>query len=170
MSIYAEYTVNAELNMISRIIIVVTIILLGGCAGLPELRPVPGDYIVEQDITSVRNKLNKNLSHDYFVWYQGGTDKLSSQEQEKLMSWIVSEQPTMICLRGTGGAQEYKTLAENRALGIISYLQEQKVGIDIVKLEYDPYLRGGRVLINQISPELAEEIKLTAPILIIKSD
>ena len=164
-------TFAAALIMLNRIIIGTTLfVLLGGCAGIPYIKPVPGDYIVEQDITSVRNKLNKSLSHDYFIWYQGGTDEFSQEEQQNLLNWINNEKPAMICLRGTGGSEEYRTLAENRAQGVISYLQEQQIGIDIIKLDYDPYLRGGRVLINQISPQFAEEIKQTAPILVIKSD
>ena len=165
------FVVIKDKTMISRFIILMAgIFLLGGCNAFSGVKHVPADFIVEQNITTVLNKLNTSMTHDYFVWYQGGTEKLAKEEQLKLLSWIDAEQPVMICLRGTGGAEKYRGLAENRAFGVISYLQAQKIGIDIVKLDYDPSIRGGRVLINKITPELAEEIKSTAPILVIKSD
>ena len=151
-------------------IVIVCIILLGGCKPFSVLNQAPGEYIVEQDITSVWQKLNSSLPYDYFVWYQGGTGELAKEEQKKLMRWIDTEQPAMISLRGTGGSEKYRALAESRVLGVIIFLQAQKTGIDIVKLDYDPSIRGGRVLVNNVSAELAEEIKSTAPILVIKSD
>ncbi len=157
--------------MINRSIIVTAgLILLVGCSSLPVKKPVAEDFIVEQDITSVWARLNSSITHDYFVWYQGGTEQLAPEEQKKLLRWIETAQPAMICLRGTGGAEKFRTLAENRALGVIRYLQAQRVGIDMVMLDYDPVIRGGRVLINDIPPQLAREIRLTAPMLVIKSD
>lgn len=157
-------------NMISRWIIAVTaIILLSGCSVFTAVNRVPQDFIVEQDITSVWNRLNAIKTHDYYVWYQGGTDKLTQEEQLKLQGWIDAEQPAMISLRGTGGAEHYRTLAEQRVFGVISYIQAQNAGIEMIKLEYDPSIRGGRVLITKIPAALAAEIRSSAPILVIKS-
>lgn len=157
--------------MISRLILLLTsIVLFSGCNVISGSKPVAGDFIVEQNITTVLEKLNTSTTHDYFVWYQGGTEKLAQDEQTKLLNWIETEQPEMICLRGTGGLEKFRTLGENRAFGVISFLQAEKIGIDMVKLDYDASIRGGRVLISKIPTQLAEEIKSTAPMLIIKSD
>ena len=164
-------TASMNQKMINLIILMLSgMFLLAGCASLPDLQPKPEDYIFEQDISSVWDKLNSAPDHDYFVWYQGGTQALTSDEKVKLMDWIEAQQPEMICLRGTGGSEEFRALGENRVTGVIEFLQTQKVGIEIVKLDYDPSIRGGRVLVTNISSPLIEEIKSTAPILVIKSD
>ena len=162
-----------DVTALNRFIItLIATLFVGGCSAVPIANPnaTAEKFIIEQNITSVWKKLNASSDHDYFVWYQGGTQNLNSEEQTKLLSWIKSHKPEMICLRGTGGSEEFRSLAEIRVLGVIGYLQAQHVGVDIVKLRYDPSIRGGRVLINKLSPQLAEEIISTAPILVIESD
>ena len=155
----------------SRLLILAVVSqLLTGCSLVSSFINSADDYIVEQNVTSVWTQLNAIDSPDYFVWYQGGSQQLATQEKANLLNWLDAQQPEMICVRGTGGSEKFRTLAENRALGVIRYLQSRKVGVDIVKLDYDPSIRGGRVLINALSPKLVKEINSTAPILVIKSD
>ena len=145
-------------------------ILLTGCITAPIAPKKPTkEYIVEQDTTNAWSILNKAAQQNYFVWFQGGTDAFSTEEQDKLMNWIDTNQPQLICLRGTGGAEKFRDLANRRALKVITYLQSQKIDIDMVMLGYDANLRGGRVLISQIPVELASKIKAQAPMLVIKS-
>ena len=155
--------------MIKRIIsIIITILLFSGCNSL--LKPKPENFILEQDTTDVWSALNSVQNHDFYIWFQGGTDKFAKEEQLKFQQWINNEQPSMICLRGTGGAEKYRDLAHRRSLSVITYLQTQHANIDMVMLDYDSSLRGGRVLINEIPEQLAAKIRASASMLVINSN
>ena len=146
---------------------------LSGCSFFnfnkePEI--VPEDFIVKQDTTFVLGEINQIQStSEHIIRFRRGKSEISEKEQQKLFQWIQDNLPTMIAIRGTGGAEKYKDLGDQRGLSVVNLLQQSQVNVEILLLDYDAQLSGGRAIIQVVPPALAYTVRQQAPILIIKS-
>ncbi len=147
-------------------------VLLSSCSVMRkfETEKVPDDFIIEQDTTDVVFALNQLFEYDHQVIFEHKQHVLNESEKARLRDWLQVSQPSMIGVRGTGGAPRHRELGYKRATQIISYLQSQDAGVDAVLQDYDASLLGGRALLTIIPDALAEKIKVKAPILVITSN
>ena len=156
----------------SVVFYVVIAVLLSGCAFLDkkQAEPAPADFIIEQDSTNVVNELNQLLKHDHAIIFNRKQHQIPETEKARLLNWLHTSKPTMVGVRGTGGAERHRELGFMRAAEIISFLQSEQVGVDAILLDYDATLLGGQGLLSVIPNTLEDKIKTQAPILIISSN
>lgn len=146
-------------------------VILSGCSVMNKtgIQTAPADFIIEQDTTDVVFEIGKLYNYDHQVIFKRNQYSLAESEKARLLDWLQATQPSMIGVRGTGGAQRHRDLGYKRASEIIGYLQSRQAGVDAVLLDYDATLLGGQGLLTVIPAALAEKIKAKAPILIISS-
>ena len=160
--------------MITKQLITLSLIagFVSGCSTLAKFdnEQAPADFVIEQDSTNAISSLSELNGFDHQIIFERGQTTLSEDEQARILAWIQTEQPTMIGVRGTGGAERHRDLGNSRAATIIEFIQSQNIVVDAVLLDYNAQLLGGRGLISIIPDSLAAQIKSTAPILIISSN
>ena len=145
--------------------------LLAGCqANKNTPEPIPEEFIVRQNTSEITRQLDTMNQEDYVVAFSRGKDDLSEHEKKKLTAWMGKHQPTTITVRGTAGSDKYIELGENRKISTISHILNQGYKTEIIPLDYDPDLAGGRALIVILSDDLAQQIRDNAPILMISPD
>ena len=159
------------MSRIKLVIFCLLSVLLSSCAFFNNKADiVPEDFIVKQDTAFVLNELEEiEATGEHVVRFKRGKAEISDKEQQKLFQWIEDDIPTMIAVRGTGGAEKYKELGNQRSLAVINLLQSTQANIEIILLDYKSDLPGGRAIIQSVPANLALAVRQQAPILIIKS-
>ena len=161
------------MNKQKLIIVCFLVVLQAGCSYIqfseePDI--IPENFIVKQNTNQIRSDLEEfQALAEHVVRFKSGQSELSKREQQKLIKWIEDDRPGMIAVRGTGGAKRYKDLGELRGLAVVNFLQTSQVNVDILLLEYNPTLSGGRAIVQSVPNRLALVVRQQAPILIIKS-
>ena len=151
--------------------ILISVLTLGGCATKEiVVEPVPDNFVVRQNSAALNEQLHELNKQDYVVKFARGKEEISNREKERLALWLEQTQPTMIAVRGTAGAQKYSELGEARKIATISQIFNNHSKLEIIPLDYDATLPGGRAVIEIVSDDLAGQIRNNAPILIIRSD
>ena len=147
-------------------------VLLSGCSIVDKknIETSPDNFIIEQNTTDVVTELNELLNYDHSVIFKRNQFEMTEIEKARLLNWLQTIRPLMVGIRGTGGAERHRELGFTRAAEIIDFIQSEKVGVDLVLLDYDASLLGGQGLVTTIPVELAEKIKAQAPILVISSN
>ena len=161
------------MNKRNWVVVCVLVVLQSGCSLInfneePEI--IPENFIVKQNTNQVRNELEEfQALSEHVVRFKSGKSEFSQREQRKLIEWIEDNQPSMIAVRGTGGAEKYKDLGDLRGLSVVNYLQSSNANIEILLLDYKAELSGGRAIVQTVPARLALVVRQQAPILIIKS-
>ena len=103
-------------------------VILSGCSVMNKtgIQTAPADFIIEQDTTDVVFEIGKLYNYDHQVIFKRNQYSLAESEKARLLDWLQATQPSMIGVRGTGGAQRHRDLGYKRASEIIGYLQSRQ--------------------------------------------
>ena len=154
------------------VIVMLSVVFIASCAAFKkekEITVAPQDFIIKQNATVSTTALAAIDEHDYLVRFEQGKTALSEKEQEKLIAWLSGTAPAMIAIRGAAGAEKYRKIGAERSLGVVRFLQSNTRGVELVILDYDAKLPGGRAFIYVLPQPLVNEIRANAPILIIRT-
>lgn len=106
--------------------------------------------ITYNDTTStIKAIASLSASDAYVVRFASGESALKENEAQALHDWVIENSITLVTVTGTGGADKYKQLGDDRANAIIALLNAK--GIDALFKEYDATLTGGQGLVWNIT-------------------